>query len=88
MRISGLSGTVLSRLLFLSLARRLALPQDVIFGLLVAVRDQAVQEATRAALWMLIGLGSLDLAVEVAGSLIIEVFVLVEVGCIQCQSNS
>ena len=69
----------------MSLTRRLALPQDLVLGLLVPVRDQAVQEATRAALRMLFGLGSLDLAVEVTGSLVIKVLVLVEVGCMRCQ---
>lgn len=53
---------------------------NLVFGLLVAVRDQAVEETARSSLGVFVAsLGFLDLAVEVAGGLVIDIFVLVDV---------
>jgi hypothetical protein len=52
------------------------------------VRDQSVEEAVRAAGVVALGLCALDLTVEVAGGLLVDVVlvvVLVEVGWDGCQ---
>lgn len=59
---------------------------QLIFGLLVAVGDQAVEEAAGSALRVFVVLLSgFYLLVEVASSLLIDIIGLVEVGCEQSQ---
>jgi hypothetical protein len=56
---------------------------DLVFGLLVAVRDEAVEEGAGSALGVLgvFGLGLFELLVKVTSGLLIELLMLVEVGC-------
>jgi hypothetical protein len=55
----------------------------LVFGLLVAVRDETIEEGAGSALRVLgvFGLSLLELLVEVTSSLLIELLMLVEVGC-------
>jgi hypothetical protein len=59
------------------------LGSDLVFGLLVAVRDETIEEGAGSALRVLgvFGLSLLELLVEVTSSLLIELLMLVEVGC-------
>ena len=65
--------------MFASTCRRL-LATQLLLRLLVAVRDKAVQEATWPALIMVSCLCLFDVAVQVAGSLIIGLLVIIELG--------
>ena len=70
------------------LVRLSGLSSELLLGLVVAVGDQSVQEAVRAASVVAFGLCALDLTVEVAGGLLVDVVlivVLVEVGWDGCQ---
>jgi hypothetical protein len=59
------------------------LGSDLVFGLLVAVRDETIEEGAGSALGVLgvFGLSLFELLVEVTSSLLIELLMLVEVGC-------
>ena len=46
---------------------------DLVFGLLVAVRDHAVEEAAGLALWVVVLLRLIDLAAKVARGLVVNV---------------
>ena len=70
------------------LVRLSGLSSDLLLGLVVAVGDQSVQEAVRAASVVALGLCALDLTVEVAGGLLVDVVlvgVLAEISCVRCQ---
>jgi len=55
------------------LVRLSGLSSELLLGLVVAVGDQSVQEAVRAASVVAFGLCALDLTVEVAGGLLVDV---------------
>jgi len=59
------------------------LGSDLVFGLLVAVRDETIEEGAGSALGVLgvFGLSLFELLVEVTSSLLVELLMLVEVGC-------
>jgi len=60
---------------------------ELLLGLVVAVGDQSVQEAVGTAGVVALGLCTLDLAVEVAGGLLVDVVlvvVLAEISCVGC----
>jgi hypothetical protein len=70
------------------LVRLGGLSSELLLGLVVAVGDQSVQEAVRAASVVALGLCALDLTVEVAGGLLVDVVlvgVLAEISCVGCQ---
>lgn len=62
-----------------NLVGSLGLGRQLLLGLLVAVRDEAVEETVRAALRVALGFGALDLAVQVAGGFLVDVVVVVVV---------
>lgn len=65
------------------LSREEGLGRKLLLGLVVAMRDQPVEEAVWATGVVALGLCALDLAVEVAGGLLVNivlVVVVVEVG--------
>jgi len=67
------------------LVRLCGLCSELLLGLVVAVGNQSVQEAVGAAGVVALGLCALDLAVEVAGGLLVDVVlvvVLAEIGCV------
>jgi len=71
-----------------SLVRLGGLGSELLLSLVVAVRDQSVQEAVGAASVVALGLCALNLAVEVAGCLLVDVVlvvVLAEISCVGCQ---
>lgn len=72
-----------NRLVGSSLVGSLGFSCELLLSLLVAVRDQPVEKAIRATLRVALGFGALDLAVQVAGGLLVDVVVLVvvEVDC-------
>lgn len=62
----------------------LRIPHQLVLGLLVARRNEAVEEAAGTTLRMTLLLGLLDLVMKVAGGFLVElgvVLVFVEVGC-------
>jgi hypothetical protein len=68
---------------FVCLSREQSLGSELLLGLVIAVGDQPIEEAVRAASVVALSLCALDLAVEVAGGLLIDVVlavVLVKVG--------
>lgn len=67
----------------LGLIRSFSVSSDLPLGFFVAVRDETVQEAVGTALRVALGLCALDLAVQVAGGLFVDVVLVVriEVGC-------
>lgn len=76
--LGGLLGLVL-------LPRQQRLGSKLLLGLVVAVGDESVEEAVGATGAVALGLCALDLTVEVAGGLLINVVLvvlLVEVGCV------
>jgi len=60
-----------------SLVRLGGLGSELLLSLVVAVRDQSVQEAVGAASVVALGLCALNLAVEVAGCLLVDVVLVV-----------
>ncbi len=67
----------------LVLAAHLTLPLQLRLSLLVAMRDQLIEEAPRLALVVSVTLSLLDLALQVASCLVVDivfVFDVVEVG--------
>jgi hypothetical protein len=67
-----------------SLVRLGRLGSELLLSLFVAVRDQSVQETVRATSVVALGLCALDLAVEVAGGLLVHVVLVVVGGEISC----
>jgi hypothetical protein len=64
------------------------LGSELLLSLVVAVRNQSVQETVRAAGVVALGLCALDLTVEVAGGLLVDVVlvvVLAEISYVGCQ---
>jgi hypothetical protein len=79
----GLAGLGCTLLGLIGLSREQGLGSKLLLGLIVAVGDQPVEEAVGTAGVMALSLCALDLAVEVACGLLIDVVlavVLVEVG--------
>jgi hypothetical protein len=87
----GLASLGCTLLGLVCLSREQGLGSELLLGLVVAVGDQPVEEAVGTAGVVALGLCALDLAVEVAGGLLIDVvlaMVLVEIGCVIVSSPS
>jgi hypothetical protein len=87
----GLASLGCTLLGLVCLSREQGLGSELLLGLVVAVGDQPVEEAVRAASVVALSLCALDLAVEVTGGLLIDVVltvVLVEIGCVIVSSPS
>lgn len=71
---------LLSSGLPLVLARQRLLPSNLLLGFRIAVGDELVQERVRLALWVLVFLllGSFDFTREVAGCLVVDVVLVVD----------
>lgn len=73
-----------SRSKLLVLGRQSTLPRQLLLGLLVAVRDELVEETAWLALVVAVTLGSFNLSLQVAGGFVVDIVFgldFVKVGC-------
>lgn len=54
----------------------LCIPRKLVLGLLVAVHDQFVEEAAGLALWVVVGLGTFVLLLEVGAGLLVDIILV------------